>query len=395
MKYTIPHYYNRFSCIADRCQDTCCAGWEIMIDPASLKKYRAAGGPLGNRLHNSIHWSEQSFCQYDGRCAFLNEENLCDLYIEGGQDMLCKTCRSYPRHVEEFDGSREISLCLSCIEVAGIILGCREKVRFLSFEREGREDDYQDFDFFLYTKLMDARDLALKILQNREMDLPERISMALALAHDLQSRIDRGRLYAVDSLLERYGAEPAAERFREKLAGRGLKPEARCRAAESMFHIFDRMEVLKGDWPGYLAGVKKALFGQGEVPYAEARREFRHFAGYEAGSGDWQLWGEQLMVYFVFTYFCGAVYDGRAYARMKLAVVSTLLIQEIAFGLWRENGELSFDDFVDGAHRYSREIEHSDDNREVLLKQLETGAEFELERLLGLILSNDEKPSYT
>ncbi len=387
MNYTIPHYYRQFHCIADRCQDTCCAGWEIMIDPASMKKYREEDGPLGNRLHNSIRWSQHSFKQYEGRCTFLNDENLCDLYAEGGQDMLCKTCRSYPRHVEEFDGSREISLCLSCIEAAGIILGCREKVRFLSYEKEGKEDDYQEFDFFLYTKLMDARDLALKILQNRDMDLPVRISMALALAHDLQSRIDRERLFAVDGLLERYGAETAAGRFCRKVAGLGLRPEKRYRAAESMFGVFDQMEVLKENWPAYLEGVRKALYGRGAARYAEEYHQFLRHVACGAEDSDWQLWGEQLMVYFVFTYFCGAVYDGRAFARMKLAAVSTLLIQETAFGLWQEKGELSFEDFVDAAHRYSREIEHSDDNREALLHELDTGAKYQLERLLGLILS--------
>ena len=64
MRYTIPHYYREFSCAADRCTDTCCAGWEIMIDPASLKKYRKTKGPLGNRLHNSIRWDQGSFKQY-------------------------------------------------------------------------------------------------------------------------------------------------------------------------------------------------------------------------------------------------------------------------------------------------------------------------------------------
>ena len=387
MNYTVPHYYRQFHCIADRCQDTCCAGWEIMIDPASLKKYKETDGPLGNRLHNSIRWSQHSFCRHEGRCAFLNEDNLCDLYIEGGQEMLCRTCRSYPRHVEEFEGSREISLCLSCIEAAGLILGCREKVRFLSFEKEGREDDYQDFDFFLYTKLMDARDLALGILQNRELALPVRISMALALSHDLQNRMDRKCLFAADGLFGRYGAENAAERFRKKLAGLGLRPVKRYQAAESMFGVFDQMEVLKKDWPVYLAGVRNALFGRGADSYGEEYQEFWQSVGYGAESGDWQLWGEQLMVYFVFTYFCGAVYDGRAFARMKLAAVSTLLIQETAFGLWREKGELSFDDFVDAAHRYSREIEHSDDNREALLELLDTEAEFGLERLMGLLLN--------
>ena len=39
MLYTIPDYYNEFSCIAGDCPDTCCAGWQIVIDKKSLKKY--------------------------------------------------------------------------------------------------------------------------------------------------------------------------------------------------------------------------------------------------------------------------------------------------------------------------------------------------------------------
>ena len=32
MQITFPSYYKKFSCIADACPDTCCAGWQIMID---------------------------------------------------------------------------------------------------------------------------------------------------------------------------------------------------------------------------------------------------------------------------------------------------------------------------------------------------------------------------
>lgn len=158
MIYTFPHYYNHFKCTASGCPDTCCAGWGIMIDSASLKKYRNMDGPFGSRLHNSIHWKEGSFKQYHGRCAFLNEENLCDIYSEAGPEYLCRTCRTYPRHIEEFEGCREMTLCLSCIEAATIILGCEEPVRFLTREDE-RQETYEDFDFFLFTKLMDAREL--------------------------------------------------------------------------------------------------------------------------------------------------------------------------------------------------------------------------------------------
>ena len=139
------------------------------------------------------------------RCAFLNEENLCDLYTGMGPDSLCWTCKTYPRHIEVFDGVREVSLCLSCIEAARIILGTKEPVRFLSSENDKEEScEDEDFDFFLYTKLGEARDVIFEILENRELSSELRMALCLALAHDLQRRVWNEKLYEVDELLERY-----------------------------------------------------------------------------------------------------------------------------------------------------------------------------------------------
>lgn len=102
------------------CPDTCCAGWQIVIDDKTLKKYQHFKGPFRNRLHNDIDWKEHIFRQYDRRCAFLNEENLCDIYIEAGPKMFCKTCRNYPRHIEEFEGlAGDFSFCFPVRRLRG------------------------------------------------------------------------------------------------------------------------------------------------------------------------------------------------------------------------------------------------------------------------------------
>ena len=49
-----PEYYEKFSCIAGRCEDTCCAGWEIDIDDASYEYYMQVPGKFGERLRSSI-----------------------------------------------------------------------------------------------------------------------------------------------------------------------------------------------------------------------------------------------------------------------------------------------------------------------------------------------------
>lgn len=387
MIYTIPHYYKKFKCIASQCPDTCCAGWAIMIDKRSLEQYRQIGGPLGNRLHNSIDWKESCFKQYDRRCAFLNEENLCDLYTEAGPDQLCRTCRTYPRHIEEFEGCREISLCMSCIEAAKLILGCREPVRFITKEDE-REESYKDFDFFLYTKLMDARDLILAVMQDRALDTGKRKAVCLALAHDLQGRIRRERLFEADGLLTRYRKADRDSRFAKRLQACHISPEERYDIMKEMFGVFGKMEVLNQDWPEFAGRAEGTLYGAArETNGARQTYGDRRDAFLNSRAGVMlPLWREQIMVYFIFTYFCGAVYDGNPYGKMKMAVGSALLIEELAQAVWENQGRrLEFEDFVDVAHRFSREVEHSDENRRCLEAWLLNRPAFRLKRILGAV----------
>ena len=99
----------------------------------------------------SIDWEEGAFLQFDRRCSFLNEEKLCDLYEEMGEEFLCRTCREYPRHTEEFENVRELSLSLSCPEAARIILECTEPLIFLSEETKEKEPEPdENFDFLMY-----------------------------------------------------------------------------------------------------------------------------------------------------------------------------------------------------------------------------------------------------
>ena len=73
---------------------------------------------------------------------------------------------------------------------------------------------------------------------------------------------------------------------------------------------------------------------------------------------------------------------------MQTAVVSTLLIQELAMAKWCEQEKLlHFHDFVEIAHRVSREIEHSDVNLIRLEKICEKMPMFSTEELMRVVLS--------
>ena len=389
MEYMIPHYFEDFRCVAAKCEDTCCAGWAIMIDEDTLEKYKNMEGAFGNRLRNSIDWEDGSFCQYEKRCAFLNEDNLCDLHLEAGEHMLCDTCRDYPRHMEEFEGVREGSLSLSCIEAAKLILGCKEPVQFISFEDDVEDEEYEDFQYLLYTKLTDAREKILKLLQNRDVDIMMRIGMVLELAQKMQDALEEEEIFRMDDMLENFGDMESVLEFQKDMKKYRMGENEYCQTIRKMFRVFRKLEVLKEDWPDHVKKAELVLYADGQRTYESNRRAFHKMMGLQ-GSGyeAWANYLEQLMVYFVFTYFCGAVYDGNILGKMQTAVVSTLLIQELAIAKWCEQGNtLDFHDFVDIAHRVSREIEHSDVNLIRMEKICEKMPMFSTEELLRVVLS--------
>ncbi len=378
MRYIKPDYYDDFKCVAGECPDTCCAGWQIMIDEDSLEYYGEVQGEFGKRLRNSIDWVEGAFYQCGKRCAFLNEKDLCDIYTELGEQALCDTCTNYPRHTEEYEGLRELSLSLSCPVAAKMILGQKDFPVFLETEDETPEElaeDFEDFDLLLFTQLEDARGWILKHLQEVSGSLEEKLGLYLQFARELQDCIDREEYYEIDTVIRRYEAgdfeKPGAvnhesERFKHKKA--------------LYEHIYG-LERLREEWTEVLDELGSILYAKGEVYYNKCVADFEAYLSDEqiarqfsqpqkevdCQSGLWQKeqWeniGIQLFVFFLYTYFCGAVYDDWIYSKLALAAESVRFIRELYLARWLVTGELTYEDYVELAYRYAREIEHSDQN---------------------------------
>lgn len=400
MRYTVPDYYKKFKCLASDCPATCCAGWQIMIDDKSLKKYASCPGIFGNRLVNSINWEEERFKQYHSRCAFLNEQNLCDIHLEKGSDFLCRTCRRYPKHVEVYENEREISLSLSCPMVARLLLAKTDQAQLLTTEKVRKNDGDQlqksddDFDEFLYSALQDCRSVLIAMAQNRNEALNLRMAKILSLAHDVQNRIDSRQLFDTENVLERYQREGADTALAHKLIWFSLVNEEFCgendeQRADSdylsvQWRVLDYLrdfEVLDPRWVLDLQRWRKALYGEGPAVYLERKKRFLTEAHV------WETEYEQILVYFLFVYFCGAVYDGDALRKAKMAVMSVRILRELAFAQWILAGEkLTAEDRAELAWRYARELEHSDPNLNAMERMMEEWKESDFEVLILLLI---------
>ena len=117
MRQTFPSFYPFFACTASACSDNCCIGWEIDIDSRTAGRYRSlsqSDSPLACRLREDICWDfPPHFRLTSGeRCPFLNEQNLCDIYLHLGEDALCEICDQHPRFHEWFCDYKESGLGL-------------------------------------------------------------------------------------------------------------------------------------------------------------------------------------------------------------------------------------------------------------------------------------------
>ena len=194
--------YDSFKCIADKCPKSCCVGWQIMIDEDSIEKYGKASGDFGTRLKNSINYEEGCFLQNNTRCAMLNETGLCDLHSTLGEDMLCYTCKMFPRHVEEFQDIREYSLSLSCPEVTRMILDPDYEFGIIETEDDkfDNPEEFEEFDLLLFDKLEFARDKMLELAFSKAISLQDRMSLIAAMALKLQRLYDEGAIFDMDDV---------------------------------------------------------------------------------------------------------------------------------------------------------------------------------------------------
>lgn len=384
MHYKKPQYYDNFTCIADRCPDTCCAGWQIVIDATSLENYGKISGTFGERLQKSIDWEEGIFRQNQRRCAFLNQENLCDLYRELGADSLCDTCRMYPRHVEEYEDLREFSLSLSCPVAAEMILGCKEQVRFLEEEDdvEEQEEEYEDFDIILFDWLEEAREVLLEVIQDRSLPVSARMLVLLNVSFLSQKALDQGILLEMDLRAE---VEKAVSESRKTSVQK--QGEKVFQNKILLLKDLQKLEVLREEWTELLHRLEKNLYARGVEDYEALREEFLESVQETSSQKkQWEIYEEQLLVFFVYTYFCGAVYDDMIYTKAVLAVFSVLWIEELWMERWLSKGQkLEFQDMVQVAYTYAREIEHSDENLNLLEEFFDTRTVYYPEKMEGII----------
>jgi len=346
MIYRKQKAFDKFKCIADKCPKSCCIGWQIMIDKNSLEKYQTVTGAFSDRIRSGVDYKAQAFRQDNTRCKMLTPQGLCDLQSTLGGDYLCDTCRLYPRHTEEFQDLREYSLSLSCPEVTRIILSPDYESGLTESADDTYDDpeDFDDFDFLIFDQLEYAREKMFKVSSDHTIPLQKRLEQIAYAAYRLQVLFDEGEILAMGDV-----SYDCATNISD--TGIFLDQDY---CIKSMDVLID-MEALESDWAESIIAAKEYW-----LRFPEDSEEW-HNAMYPDSDTDYRF--EKIFQSLLFTYFCGAVYDGEIYARAMIAVQSVrfLMMIDAAKGT----------DLASTVYLYSREVEHSDPNINALISYFE------------------------
>ncbi|MER2171612.1 MAG: flagellin lysine-N-methylase [Psychrobacillus psychrodurans] len=184
----VPVYFNEFQCVGSSCEDTCCAGWKVIIDKETFQNYRETKHPVmkdllkknvtRNRSNaSSIDYAKIKMDDKD-TCTLLDDQGLCKVHSLLGPEMLSNTCATYPRMLNKLDETIEKSLTLSCPEAARLALLNQKGIDFIE------EEEYSDTRGFMNRTLQtvqkspyfwDLRIFTIQLLQNRSHSIETRL----------------------------------------------------------------------------------------------------------------------------------------------------------------------------------------------------------------------------
>lgn len=307
MILTFPTFYRDFKCIANRCTDSCCIGWEIDIDSAAYDKYRLMPESFQKNIAVCDGVAHFVLTQ-DERCPFLQKDGLCKIILEHSEDMLCDICREHPRFYEWYGEYKDAGVGLCCEEAVRLLLESEKALEYETVETQEISDDDTPED--ICKSVFELRKSLFSIINDRSLTLSDRIERCFL------------KIGAKDVI-----APCSADEF-----------FAECVEIAKEMSPFDEL------WEKYILRLEALDFQEVKERINKALSEN-------------QIRYEKSLSYFVFRHFVKACFDGDLLSHFKFAVIMTILEMLIDC----VNGDLLFNT------RYlSKQVEYSEENIDLL-----------------------------
>lgn len=191
-----PAYYTQFRCLAGQCRDDCCQDWNITFSKKDyLTVKQAKKSPqLEELTRQAVHrlrkgedtpGREEAYAEFrthGGHCPFFNQDGLCALQLECGEQTLPWVCRTFPRKEIYTYADWSAALSPACEGVLQLLWDLPDGVDFVmeDLPRPDWRFAPRRPQYLLYPLL---RERSIDILQARQFSLEQRL-LILGLALD-------------------------------------------------------------------------------------------------------------------------------------------------------------------------------------------------------------------
>jgi len=122
---------SQFSCLGDKCIDTCCQGWSMQVDEPTLRRYREEAPELLNATESGGVEATTIMRKNPGTgfCVKL-EGGLCGVHKKYGDRFLSDACHFYPRVTRTLGKTVLMTASASCPEIARLAFTMEEGLAF-------------------------------------------------------------------------------------------------------------------------------------------------------------------------------------------------------------------------------------------------------------------------
>ena len=183
-----PSYYQKFHCLMDACQDTCCGGWAIEFNKKDFLKIKRTvqSGALKEkmdqaltRLRTKTHDDKYAEIRMSeaGRCPFHSDEGLCLLQLEYGEAVLPDVCRTFPRGMMYTAAALERTLSPTCEGLLALLWELPEGIDFIEEPLAKKDCKMYKARSLVEARFGEIRALCIDVIQERALRVPQRLTL--------------------------------------------------------------------------------------------------------------------------------------------------------------------------------------------------------------------------
>lgn len=345
IKVYAPQYYKEFACIASECRHNCCrGGWLIELDDKTLEFYNSLEGEWGEKIRASLMIDEEGdtcFKLVNNQCPHLDARGLCGIYGALGEEHMGVVCKEFPRYTLDLGDFIEKGIGLACEEAARLILFDGSQCDIIELEETRLSEDLEDIETEYVKELIQVRNKIFEIISVEEKSLEDMIKESFKEVLALEDRKDE---FIAD-----------------------IKSKDMC---ELIFDIYNNLEVLEENWKDYSFNIREYLDNSKGVSKDIKEVIVKNKKMFV-----------KLYRYCIYRYFMKAAYDYNPMDKVKFCVTFVIMFALLLIA----NKKCDKEAIIEISRVFSRQIEYSEENVEVICEEFLFGDEFSVGNLCNIL----------